>query len=1145
MFSPCGVRSRLYLPVFLVVLVSVLSGHALAAHAGDLSSPPPNLSIPKETQKMESALADLYGASLAAEGAAPAPAPQATSGASSQGASGVRTVQVVIEMADAGASPPPGMGIRVETTYGNLVQATVPIQNLGAIASDGSVAFVRLPLKPVAEPAPPVPDPTPAGNGHDRDAGAGARHPAGGPAATAGTGTTVSEGVARIGADTMHGAGHTGGGIRVAVIDTGFDVTNPEISGNMAEYKSFWTGSTIKGQTPGDASHGTGSAEIVVDVAPGVALHLYNFGTDVEFLNLVDYVVGRGDIDIVTMSLGWNNWAGPRDGTNVIAQKVTEAADGGILWVNSAGNEADSHWSGLFSDTDGDGFHNFGAADNTINIEVYAGHTLTVGLTWHGWNSPPQDFDLDLYDDDYNLLASSEGDQHGGSPPHEWVTHYFERDMTAHVVIYNYLADRNVTFHLISSLPLSEYAVPDSSIGAPADSPGSFSVGAYHHSTDTLEDYSSWGPTLDGRVKPDISGPTGVTTTAYGPKSYGGTSAAAPHVAGAAALIMQKYPDATADDTRNLLEHTTSNYHAKSNRDGTGRVDLSMFPGSDILALNPGDPACASYGSCFFPQTLRIAPGDTVTWVNAGDSPVRIIIEDGLLDSGSLAREQAYSVLFPANGTFDYADSSYPWASGRVVVGSGVPPPPPDADADGIPDAVDLCPAGPETVNGFQDADGCPDTPPPPPDPTYSGAWADTVHSITVVTNGSVTGGVPRASDFGVGVMLDPYFAPAGVTLLSGGNATAFTLALPQDRAISSGDTIKIRYDRTANSTSNLAAFPWSNVTNSVHPAPGGLATVPSATAVTLYWDAMADAPADGRYLVQSKPRDAPGGWDIPVDKGASGTNHTFVGLSPSTPYDFRAYLANGDGERISDYGTTNASTDAPSPPPPPTPNPTAVTGKVFNDTNHDQLPDDGEPGIPGISVLVYDYAAGLRNDRVTDADGNYMVTGIRPGQTALAQIVLPIPPGHLPSGGIYSLFEYVSLPADTAALNTTSAAVNFPLYHVPPAERGIVVFDVFHDINGNGAKDSGEPGVPGATVYTFELLTYTADVRATDQAGITVHSGLIPDVVLAQISYSDPVTGALLLPSGFTGITTANAGAEYVTVAPGSTTAVQIGLGR
>ena len=46
------------------------------------------------------------------------------------------------------------------------------------------------------------------------------------------------------------------------------------------------------------------------------------------------------------------------------------------------------------------------------------------------------------------------------------------------------------------------------------------------------------------------------------------------------------------------------------------------------------------------------------------------------------------------------------------------PPPPPvvlDSDGDGIPDDRDVCPREPETFNGYQDDDGCPDIPPPPP----------------------------------------------------------------------------------------------------------------------------------------------------------------------------------------------------------------------------------------------------------------------------------------------------------------------------------------------------------------------------------------------------------------------------------------------
>jgi outer membrane protein OmpA-like peptidoglycan-associated protein len=49
-----------------------------------------------------------------------------------------------------------------------------------------------------------------------------------------------------------------------------------------------------------------------------------------------------------------------------------------------------------------------------------------------------------------------------------------------------------------------------------------------------------------------------------------------------------------------------------------------------------------------------------------------------------------------------------------------VPPPPADRDHDALVDTADRCPDQPETMNGFEDGDGCPDTP-PDPDPDRDG----------------------------------------------------------------------------------------------------------------------------------------------------------------------------------------------------------------------------------------------------------------------------------------------------------------------------------------------------------------------------------------------------------------------------------------
>lgn len=70
----------------------------------------------------------------------------------------------------------------------------------------------------------------------------------------------------------------------------------------------------------------------------------------------------------------------------------------------------------------------------------------------------------------------------------------------------------------------------------------------------TIQFYSSRGPTLDGRMKPDISAIDGVAISGAGrfPSPFFGTSAAAPHVAGIAALALQAAPCLRAGSTGTL-----------------------------------------------------------------------------------------------------------------------------------------------------------------------------------------------------------------------------------------------------------------------------------------------------------------------------------------------------------------------------------------------------------------------------------------------------------------------------------------------------------------------------------------------------------------------------------------------------------------
>ena len=237
------------------------------------------------------------------------------------------------------------LGILVEGTYQDMVQLLVPIALLESLATKEEIVFIRLPWE--IEPL----------------------------------GSITGEGVAVIGADDWHAAGFTGEGVKVAILDLGFDgyqgLLGNELPSSVVVH-SCVAGGDITG---GGIVHGTAVAEIVHEIAPDAQLYFANIETIVEMASCVDWLKTQ-DVDIVNFSVGFFA-SGPGDGTGPVNDIVNDAKNQGILWVNSAGNHAQKHWMGSWTDNDTDDIHNFAANANSNVISSPAGATTHCALRWY------------------------------------------------------------------------------------------------------------------------------------------------------------------------------------------------------------------------------------------------------------------------------------------------------------------------------------------------------------------------------------------------------------------------------------------------------------------------------------------------------------------------------------------------------------------------------------------------------------------------------------------------------------------------------------------------------------------------------------------------------------------------------------------
>jgi len=390
------------------------------------------------------------------------------------------------------------------------------------------------------------------------------------------SGSLNSEGDAILEADKARNIlGCTGLGIKVGVISDG-------INGIAASQASADIPSTYQAQSAradnnlNAGAEGLAMMEIVHDLAPSAPLAFSNPNTSVEMLNAIQILDTTFNCKVIVDDLGFYGQPWFEDGP--IANQVKTTTANGKLYISAAGNSGDhEHYEGSFSGLSEiiggtsmtvQNFNGYG--DWHLRFVVPAGGTTRVFLQWNDkFGTSGNDYDLYITDiTGATIYSSSMNLQTGTQDPYEdaGVTNSGGSPAYAYIVIRKWWGSDKYLKIILNGGYLDEYYSAAGSIWGHQSAINTYAVGAIDHATpNIIESFSSQGPVridypiLEYRQKPDICGVDGVSVTGNGgfTNHFYGTSAAAPHIAGVAALVWSSNPSLTNTQVREKLNRGT------------------------------------------------------------------------------------------------------------------------------------------------------------------------------------------------------------------------------------------------------------------------------------------------------------------------------------------------------------------------------------------------------------------------------------------------------------------------------------------------------------------------------------------------------------------------------------------------------------
>jgi subtilisin family serine protease len=362
-----------------------------------------------------------------------------------------------------------------------------------------------------------------------------------------------NRGVERIGAARVHESGITGEGVRIGVIDGGFQSSHAAIAAQVADHRRFESGDA-RGRLL--TAHGTAVAELVGETAPGSDLYLAEVGqspTPEGYAAAVSWLLDR-DVDVIVDSGSYFT------DSDAEARAITAVAENasrqGVVFVTSAGNYGDRHWSGSGA-VAGNASADSGwvaVADDTEANFLGGGEPIrgevSLRLRWDG----EADYDLYLYRHlergSPRVVAKSTRRQANESVDNTESLGVAVPPGTYYAAVYAHDANASARLQLFSIHQSLSYADARGSLVAPASSREVIAVGATGPAG-AARGYSSVGLT---RGDVDVAAPDGVQTHSTG--RFTGTSAAAPYVAGTAALIEAREPGLSPTQIEAIIEGT-------------------------------------------------------------------------------------------------------------------------------------------------------------------------------------------------------------------------------------------------------------------------------------------------------------------------------------------------------------------------------------------------------------------------------------------------------------------------------------------------------------------------------------------------------------------------------------------------------------